>query len=462
MLQNQAYQEQIGEDLGQGFTPAYIYEIIKRRALYFILPFLAVLAIGSLITLAWPGRYISEGKILVQSQEIPSELVRPTVTSLANERIQVIEQRIMTRDNLMTIAKKYQISQRSWQGALLSGTDLVDFLKARTRIKPLELTLPTERKQAIAFSVGFEYEQPQIAMRVANELVTMILTEDARARTSFASETTKFLERDVQRLEAQLNVLDSQVAELKRRPGSLLTDFSSSPSDESKGLSALKAELVLKNAIYSDSHPDVRALKKRIEALEKSLSEPVKLDDTKASDKTKTGETGTAAGGSAGPTIGLDLLESKRIGLRKELDTATQKLSAARLGESLVRGQQSERLEVLEQPTVPDKPSSPNRPKLFLIVLAAAFMAGGGLAFGAEMLDQSVRRGSDLFSIIDSHLVVSIPYITTHAEEHAKKRKMIISLGVLAGVILVLLIVVIFVLPPLDIVFAKIMTLLLR
>ena len=34
----------------------------------------------------------------------------------------------------------------------------------------------------IALNIGFEYEQPDIAMRVANELLPLILNEDARKR----------------------------------------------------------------------------------------------------------------------------------------------------------------------------------------------------------------------------------------------------------------------------------------
>ena len=113
------------------FTPAYIFALIKRRALYFLIPFILVFAIGAVVALAWPAKYLAEGKILVQSQEIPADLVRPTVVSLANERIQVIEQRIMTRDNLLAIAKKFQISKNSWQ-SLISGTEIVDFVKERS------------------------------------------------------------------------------------------------------------------------------------------------------------------------------------------------------------------------------------------------------------------------------------------------------------------------------------------
>lgn len=106
MLQRQFGESQAEDDLGQVFTPAYLVALLKRRAFHFAIPFLLILAFGSLIVWVWPAKYVSQGTILVQSQEIPSDLVRPTIAALANDRIQVIEQRVMTRDNLLGIAKK--------------------------------------------------------------------------------------------------------------------------------------------------------------------------------------------------------------------------------------------------------------------------------------------------------------------------------------------------------------------
>ena len=434
----------------QALSPAFLLEAAKRRLLFFVIPFVIVLAIGTVVTFAWPARYLSEGKILISSQEIPKDLVKPTVNSLANERIQIIEQRVMTRDNLLGIAKKFQIANNSWQGVLLSGTEIIDFIRSRAQIKPLELSLGGGNdRRAIAFTVGFEYENPVIAAKVANELVTMILAEDVRSRTAFASETTKFLDRDVQRLEAQLSQLDTQIAELRRRPGAVI-DISK--FDEGKTLAALKAELVLQSANYSSSHPAIRALKRKIEALEKGG-----VTDADASPAASTEMASAAA-----EPAGIDSLETKRKSLREELTGASQKLAAARLGENLERGQHSERLEVLEQPTVPTKPTSPKRGKLMLVVCMAALMAGGGLAFAAEMMDQSVRRSSDLFSMIDSHLVVSIPYITTTAELRGKKRKIIIASVAVVALIIAAVITIVFILPPLDIVFDKLMKALVR
>ena len=267
MLERQSFQEyRQDNDSGQFLTPSYFYEVAKRRAFYFAIPFLLTLAIGSFLTVAWPAKYLAHGTILVESQEIPKDLVRPTVAALANDRIRVIEQRIMTRDNLLTIARKFQLSA-GWQERL-SGTEIVDFIRKRAVIKPSELKLQGQRKDAIAFTVGFEYEQPLVATKVANELVTMILREDVRSRTAFASETTRFLAREVKRLETKLAENDAQIAKLRQARMDTLTD--TSLFNDGKELAALRAQLLLLSATYSNSHPDIVALKRKIKALEKS------------------------------------------------------------------------------------------------------------------------------------------------------------------------------------------------
>lgn len=460
MLEKQTYQDTNSDgDFSQFLTPSYFYEIVKRRIFYFLVPFLLIAVVGSLIAAMWPARYLSKGTILVEAQAIPSDMVRPTVAALANDRIQMIEQRILTRDNLLTIAKKFQLS-KGWQERM-SGTEIVDFIKARIVIEPAELKLkasdmaksqPSQKKDAVAFTVGFEYERPQTAALVANELVTMILNEDVRLRTSDATETTRFIDQEVKRLEAQLGLIDNQIAELKRRTGVSVAADGQSRSSASTDLDKLRQELLFKSATESESHPDIKALKAKIAALEK-ITGVAQGAATPA---------GAAQGAGAATPVGFDTLITQRKSTEDELNKATQKLSAARLGESLERGQHSERLEVIEQPTPTDKPVSPNRPKLFTLVFALALMAGGGLAGAAEMLNQSIRRSSDLFSLVDSHLVVTVPYIATDREVRGKKRSKIITIVLSIVVVLGGIAALLYVLPPLDLLFDKIMKTLVR
>ncbi len=454
MLQRQTFAESSVEiEDGEGLSLSHIFDVVKRRILYFAIPFVIILAIGTLITFAWPAKYLSQGKILISGQEIPTDLVKPTVSTLSNERISYIQQRIMTRDNLLALSKKFNLSM-GWQG-LVSGSEIVDFIRERTQIRPSEVTLTGERKQAIAFTVGFEYENPQIATRVANELVTMILNEDVRTRTNFASETTKFLEKEVKRLEDQLSSINNEIAD---RQKSMFVG-AGDPSDDARNLAALKAQLAVKSAVFSETHPDIRALKRQIEALEK-VTGPLPAPKGGAVSDADAVQKDVIAG-NTNPQ-GIDTLLTQRIGTRQELNAATQKLAAARLGESLERGQHSERLEVLEQPTLPKKPTSPNRPKIFAIVFAFALMAGGGLLASAEMLNPAIRRSTDLYSLVDSHLVVLIPHISTDDELHRKKSRRMYVAGAVATIVIIGLIAVFFILPPIDTLFDKIMQMILR
>jgi uncharacterized protein involved in exopolysaccharide biosynthesis len=429
MLQAQGYQRgQLDGGSEQALRPQYFYEVLKRRAFYFAIPFVLVLTVGSFVAAVWPARYLAQGTILVQSQEIPSDLVRPTIAALANDRIKIIEQRVMTRDNLLAIAKKYQLAS-GWMERV-SGTEIVDLIRKRTIIKPSEQKLESRKKEAIAFTIGFEYERPDIATKVANEFVTMLLAEDVRSRTEFAAQTTRFLAQEVARLEGRLSTVDTQIAAIKKTKGD------SSDLDSSKQLAALKNELSIKSATFSNSHPEIMALKRRIAAMEKSTS------DT-------SGQNGA----------NLDTLETQKVTIVEELNKATQKLSAARLGENLEKGQHSERLEVIEQPTTPQKPVSPNRPKLFAAVFALALMAGGAMVFAAEMLNQSIRRTADLYSLIDRQMVVAIPYIATRAETKRRARKTNGTYGLIAAAALAGIVLLFFILPPIDLLLDKVIAL---
>src|SRR3712207_1422473 len=113
MLQTSAIQYEAAPessvDFSKFLSPRYLLDLVKRRLLYFLVPLVLIAPAGATVVMLLPAIYLSEGKILVESQRIPTELVRPTVTSLAAERIQVMEQRLMTRDNIMSLIDKYKL-----------------------------------------------------------------------------------------------------------------------------------------------------------------------------------------------------------------------------------------------------------------------------------------------------------------------------------------------------------------
>lgn len=408
------------EGTGTALDISNYLAILKRRFLYLVIPLLAISMVGAAVVFMLPAVYLAEGKILVESQQIPTDLVRPTINATAKERIQVIEQRIMTRDNLLGIIDKFQMFGEGRRK--LSTTRLLDLMRERTRISPYELSRDGNGSNlTIALTVGFEDEQPDTAMRVTNELMTLILAEDARNRSNRAQETTNFLAREVKRLDAEIGRADAQIAEYRKTHAN---DTSSNKT--SMQVALLMAELQEKSAVFSASHPEIVRLKRQLSSLEKIAEKD------------------------ASQAAGLEILQGQRTSLQRQYDAAAEKMSAARLGESLEQAQFSERLEVLEQAIVPQQPLRPNRPKLLALVLAVAAAAGAGAVLLVESLDQTLRRPRDLLAVVPASLLVSIPYIPSHQEVARKRRGLIVGVLGCAAVGTAALVAVHFYVKPLD------------
>lgn len=387
-------------DVSHFFELSFYRDILSRRALAFAGPFVIVLAVGGPVVATKPAIYLSEGKILVESPQIPVELVRPTVSSLATERIQLLEQRTLTRETLLTVAEKFSVFGP--RGSMPAG-EVVALMRLRTQFRPAEVKMtarPYER-QAVAFTVSFEHEQPTMAFRVASELVTLILSEDVRTRTWTASETTRFLERETKKLESELNEIEAQIVDLKQKSAEQKRQKAQAAEGQ---FEALKSELAQKNSIYSDTHPDVKALKQRLAAVEKTIM-PVKGTDLDP---------------------GIEVLERQQVSLQKIMETANQKLAEARLGESMERSQRSERLEIVEQPSIPSAPVRPNRPRQYAMVLGLALAAGCAFMLLLEFRDDTIRRTSDIARDVFPQLV-TIPYIETKAEGRKRRRKRVLA-----------------------------------
>ena len=433
-------------DFSRFLSPRFYWDLVKRRFLHFVIPVIIILPLGAFVVMSLPALYVSEGKILVESQRIPIDLVKPTVTSMAAERIQVLEQRLLARDNVMGIIDKFKLF--SDRRSLFSASELVELMRQRTRIQPIELAVRrgAADRVSMAFTIGFEYENPELAAKVAGEFVTQILNEDLRGRTARASETTRFLSREVSRLQAELTAVESQQNELKRKQAEAETAAKEAAREHGRGaaeqtlqqLAALKAERLTKANKLSFNHPEVQAIQRKIVALERSTTgsteQPVRNVDVE---------------------IALESLKNRQSGLEASLEQATQKLTAARLGEALERDQQAEKFEVLEQPVVPQRSTKPNREKLLMLVIGAAFAAGLGLALASETFDSTIRTEADLGRLVESRLIVPIPHVASRRDRTRRRIRAVAAIAVIIAVVGSGLIAAYYFAPPWDLLWAQ-------
>jgi polysaccharide biosynthesis transport protein len=77
---------------------------------------------------------------------------------------------------------------------------------------------------------------------------------------------------------------------------------------------------------------------------------------------------------------------------------------------------------VLDPPSLPEKPTFPNRWNFAFGGLAGGFCLGGGIVLLLEARDQTFRTEPDVVSLLKLPVLVSVPRIDSADLEHTKKK----------------------------------------
>ncbi len=173
----------------------YYAGLLKRRFFIVLGPAVVVFCAAVAAAFLIPPVYRSSATILVEAQQIPSDLVRSTVTSSALERMEVIKQRVMARESVLRVVEKFGLYPD--KKSSLSATQIVDRFRKAAAIDQVLLS-GASTQQAVAFKVSFEYSDAAIAAKVTNELVSSILDEDLQSRAGQAAETKQFLMDEIE------------------------------------------------------------------------------------------------------------------------------------------------------------------------------------------------------------------------------------------------------------------------
>ncbi len=282
--------------------------IVKRRRWALIVPALAVFLLSVVVILFWEPVYRSTSTILIEEQEIPREYVMATVTSYAEQRLQSINQRIMSSARLLEIINRFnlyadkrnrftteEIVENMREKDIKFSTITADIVDPRSgSVKPA----------TIAFSLSYEGKNPLVVQQVANVLASLYLEENIRVVQQQTTSTTKFLEEEMKEVQAKLVELEKKIAVYKEKnPRSLpellqynlqtldwtdrnyeqfndqlrtlkekesyLQSQLASMLPQAELLKELRAKLISLKSKYSDEYPDVKKTKAEIAELEK-------------------------------------------------------------------------------------------------------------------------------------------------------------------------------------------------
>ena len=291
-----------------------IWRMFLRR--FWIMAIIGGLGVGIAAFIAYimPPVYESEAKILVESQQIPDSLARSTVTTGAAERLSLIRQRMMTRDNLQRVIEDLELFDDRTD---MTVSQKIESLRNATSLSPISLRGRRARGESnvSAFVIKVRFPNAKKAAEIANEFVTKTLNQNLRARKERATDTLEFFRLEEERLGRELVEIENQLSRFKNErenslPGTLSqrrselenirqSTFSleqdallleeersglifrleqlerqaltAGASPESQQLRNLELQLAQKRAVFSESHRVVKRLKTQIAALKATI-----------------------------------------------------------------------------------------------------------------------------------------------------------------------------------------------
>ena len=230
----------------------------------------------------------------------------------------------------------------------------------------------------------------------------------------------------------------------------------SGQSPEQVQLAELEAELRWKLSVFSDNNPKVRVLRSRIEQLkenmtsvrpeEQTTSNPIldvqlgEIDSRlktleRDSEITERELTRILAAIERTPqvSIRLDELEREYENTQTLYAEARAARSTAEQGVDVETSAKGERVDVIEQASVPSNPTSPNRK----VIAGGGVLAGSALAglffTLTELLNRTIRRPIDLTRALGVQPLVTLPYLE---DENVRRRRNILKTAFMIGALI--------------------------
>ena len=461
-------------------TIKFYIAIFLRRLHYFLAIFGLVTLAAVTVARVMPPVYVSEARLLVESAQIPEQLAAATVNTAASEQLQIIEQRLLTRGNLLDIARRMKVFPDS--GGRTADSIVKDMREMTT------MRRQSGRGQATFMTIAFESEFPRVAANVVNEYVTLVLKDNIEIRTDRAGETLEFFEQDVERLSLDLAKQSAKIVEYKNansdalpetleyrlnqqgRQSERLTSIErevsflreqkvrlkqifeatgrlgpisrANQSPEQLQLTGLQDQLQNALAILSPENPKVKLLETQIQALEAVVKSQttsavpngnpeasildiqlaeidLRIENLEGQARLVSDELALldqSLERTSQVSISLGSLQRDYENVQKQYNIAIDRLAKAATGERIELLSKGQRILILDAATVPSSPTKPNRTAISVAGAALGAGLGLGLIVLLEFMNAAVRRPADIVRALGVTPIATIPYIRTPME----------------------------------------------
>ncbi len=450
--------ERLDEESGGGLI-SHLPAMLWQRRWLVILPALLVIIGATATALLMKPLYRSQAIVVVESQQLPLELVNSSLTNVIDQRIAKVRQQVLSRPDLIALIQRYNLYPDERQSMPLSK--VIEEMRDATVVEAISADIEARARpgtsNTIAFAIGFEYADAPTTQLIAQEFVTRFLERDAAEKTQQAVGTAEFLGEQGEGLRSQIAEVEARITQLKAQNAGILSEnmmglppmmdngridaeINAINRDNTRllaqqraggGTEVAQAEQRLRelSAVYSEDHPDVIQAKRRVDSARASARatggispEEAEISANRARIAALLREKSALASMDAAsrsararaPVVleEVNQLEKQAEGLRLQYQQLGGKLMTAQVSARMESEQKGERLTVADPPVVPDSPLRPNRPLLIAGGVVGGLALGVALALAVELLRRPVRGSEALRGIVGAPPLVVIPTLS--------------------------------------------------
>lgn len=190
----------------------YWHTILRRKWLVLAI-FFACLVGGGILCVVWPESFRSSTLILVESQKIPEEYVKTLIGSSIEERLNSIQQQVMSRTLLTQMIQEFNlypeaVSREGFEGVIE---------RLRKDIRVTTSVARTSRGGVDAFAISFAHRDPQVAMKVTAKLASQYIDENLRSREQLVQGASEFIEQELAMAKERLEDQEQSISLFKTK-----------------------------------------------------------------------------------------------------------------------------------------------------------------------------------------------------------------------------------------------------
>lgn len=504
-------------------------DLAKRGKYFLILPVVISFVLGSALAFKLPPVYRSEAKIFYMEAQIPEWAKLGFINMYLEAMLVFIEAVAFSGEGAINAIKELDLYPHLMDKVPMA--EILSYMKDNYKSKPLYTSVPgtggKPQDVITGFEFSFEHEDPKKTFQVANMLATNFVESYKKFRENFAASTSGFFNDERERLKKEISEIDQKIAEFKEKNVNELPELfalnygmadrlnaklfsidqqiqtlngekralesqlmTMNPLVAMQGISgerivtpeekyeALKAELGLLIASYSDKHPDIIRLRRELALLEQQLNEKKSGENLSGigSSKTTGNKISATEVGAYNPAyvnlkmqleqvtleiekqkqereeaynellkyegrvVKTPMVEKEYRILNRDLESAKKRyddlVSQVLTLESAAAMEKREmggKLSIGQPPTLPLKPVRPNRPLIIAAFFAGGLAIGVLMLLGWDFLTQTVRSSEDFSLVAPDVPVLSVmPYLAV-----GETKKVKISFQKAAGIIVV-------------------------